>query len=368
MTARDLLRHAYLGARGMALTPLAHVRRRSALPERCRKILLVRIDRIGDLVLSTPFLRNLREFFPSAEVVILGRSFTHEFLSGGKLVDRILVFEQEGVSGILRRIASEGYDLAVDLHYDYELKTALLTRRARARCSVGFDIGGRGAFFDIAVPAQEKKHFIDETFDILRAFGFKPRQYPPEISLRAESCRTARDILSGEGIAKEYVVFHPGGFYPEQRWPADRFAQLADLIATLGLAPVFIGGMEDGELLRKIASLTTARVAVICGQGIGVSAALIGQSALFIGNNSGPLHIACAMNVSSVSTMGATAPRALLAGFEVRPCPPRRVRGPDLAPRHVRRHEDRSFLDCGVRLSVLRCRPQPGVSDPAGTR
>lgn len=308
MTARDLFRHTYLGARGVALTPLAHVRRRSALPERCRKILLVRIDRIGDLVLSTPFLRNVREFFPSAEVVILGRGFTRDLLSDGKLVDRVLVFNDEEDFEILCRIASEGYDLAVDLHYDYELKTALLTRRARARCSAGFDIGGRGAFFDIAVPAREKKHFIDETFDILRVFGFKPRQYPPEISLCAEAYGAAREILSGEGIAGGYVVFHPGGFYPEQRWPADRFAELADLTATLGLTPVFIGGTEDDELLHKIASLTAARVTVVCGQGIGVSAALIGQSTLFIGNNSGPLHIACAMNVSSISTMGPTDP------------------------------------------------------------
>ena len=308
MIAKDLLRRAYLGARSMALTPLALVRRRSPLPERCRKILLMRVDRIGDLVLSTPFLRNVRELFPSAEIVILGKGFTSELLHGGKLVDRILVFDQEGYAGIVRGLASEGYDLVVDMHFDYELKTALLTRRVRARCSVGFDIGGRGALFDVAVPVRERKHFIEETFDILRAMGFQPHQYPMEVHLCPQAYDAARDILSNESVGECYAVFHPGGFYPQQRWPAPRFAQLADLSAGLGLTPVFIGGKEDGAVLHEIAGLMTAKAAFICGQDVGVSAAAIAGSTLFIGNNSGPLHIACALNIPSISTMGPTDP------------------------------------------------------------
>ena len=308
MSMRDLLRHAYVGARGLALTPLALVRRRSRLPDKCQKILLVRLDRIGDFVLSTPFLRNVRELFPSAEVVILGRGFARELLHGGTLVDRLLVLDHRGDAAILRGLASEKYDLAVDLHYDYALTTALLTRRARARCSVGFDIGGRGACFDIAVPARERKHFIEETFDILRAIGLQPRNCPPELSLPPQAHEDAAGLISREGVTGRYAAFHPGGFYAAQRWPAAQFAQLADLIAGIGLAPVFLGGHDDLPLLRAIAGVMTARAVLVCGQGIGVSAAVIAHSTLFVGNNSGPLHIACAMNVPSISTMGPTDP------------------------------------------------------------
>ena len=276
------------------------------MPERCQKILLVRVDRIGDLVLSTPFLRNVRELFPTAEVVILARAFAHELLHGGALVDRILVFDPEGDAVIARGLASEGYDLAVDLHYDYNLTTALLARRVRARCSVGFDLGGRGALFDIAVPATKRKHFIEETFDILRAIGSEPRKCPPEVSLCPQAYDEATNLISREGVTGLYAAFHPGGFYPAQRWPAPRFALLADLTAGLGLTPVFIGGKEDGPVLREIAGLMKARAVFICGKDIGVSAAVIARATLFIGNNSGPLHIACAMNVPSISTMGPT--------------------------------------------------------------
>lgn len=308
MIPKDHLRRTYLGLRGLALAPFAHLRQRQPFPERVRKILLVRIDRIGDLVLSTPFLRNLRELFPSAEIVILGRGFTRAILYGAEFVDRVLVFEQGGDAGLLRQLACEGFDLAVDLHYDYELKTAFLARRTRARCSVGFDVGGRGVLFDVAVPARERKHFIEETFDILRTIGSEPRKCPPEISLCPQAYEEAADLISREGVTGRYAAFHPGGFYPAQRWPAAHFARLADLIATIGLLPVFVGGRDDLPLLHVITAMMTARGVFLPGSDIGVSAAVIARSALFIGNNSGPLHLACALNVPSVSTMGPTDP------------------------------------------------------------
>ncbi|HSB67764.1 MAG TPA: glycosyltransferase family 9 protein [Candidatus Methylomirabilis sp.] len=308
MTARTLLRHGYLSVRGALLAPLALLRRPAVLPRPCRKILLVRVDRIGDLVLSTPFLRNLRQLLPSGEITLVGRAFAAELLHGGDLVDRIVVISPSGGVEAVGRLASEVFDLAVDLHYDYPLRTARLARRVRARCTAGFDIGGRGALFDVPVPARQRKHFVEETLDILRALGLAPCRVPLEVHLRPQAADASRSLLSCQGVGDPYVVFHPGGFYAEQRWPAPRFAQLADRIAELGLAPVLIGGKEDRPLLQEIAGPMKANAALICGQGVGVAAAAIAGSTLFVGNNSGPLHIACALDVPSVSTLGPTDP------------------------------------------------------------
>lgn len=305
MTARELCRRAYLAARGVCLAPL-RLRRRTSPPDACRRILLVRVDRIGDLVLTTPFLRNVRECFPAAEIVLLAKDFARELLLGGTCVDRIVTFDRKRQDEILHGLSSEGYDLAMDLHYDYALATARLARQAHARCSVGFDIAGRGALFDVPVPARERKHFIDETLDILRALGLPSHRYPPKIHLAPSAHDGARQALSHQGTGVRYAVFHPGGFYPEQRWPALRFARLADLTAELGLTPVFVGGKEDDVLVRGIVGSMTTKAASLCGQSIGLSAAAIAHATLFIGNNSGPLHIAGALNIPSVSTMGPT--------------------------------------------------------------
>jgi ADP-heptose:LPS heptosyltransferase len=308
MSAKGFALRAYLAARAVAVLPF-RARPRRPLPQKCRKILLVRIDRIGDLVLSTPFLRNFREAFPSSEVVLLGTSAAQELLADGALVDRIEVYDKIGGAGqTLDPLTAEQFDLAVDMHYDYTLATALLTRRIRAACSVGFDLGGRGALFDIAVSAKERKHFIDETFDILRALDVVPRPIPPAVAINPQAFDVARGILSREGVLGGFVAFHGGGFYPAQRWPAGRFARLADMVTTLGLTPVFVGARADATLLHEISGAMTARGVFICGQSVGVAAALIARSTLFVGNNSGPLHVACALHVPSVSTMGPTDP------------------------------------------------------------
>lgn len=308
MRVRSFLRNAYLVSRRLALWPFALQRRRVSIPDPCRKILVVRIDRIGDLVLTTPFLRNLRESFPGAEIVLLGRCFAREILAGSKLTDRIWALDDPSDAQRVSGLAGERFDLALDLHHDYILRPAILTRRARAACSVGFDLAGRGVLFDIAVPGFERKHFVDESLDLLRALGHKPKRYPPEIHLPPDAEESARRLLANHGVRKPYVVIHPGGYYPEQRWPAARFTALAQLIRNLGFQPVILGSRTDQLLINEMTKGMPEPPAVICGAPLGVSAAVIGGSRLFVGNNSGPLHIACALNVPSVSTMGPTDP------------------------------------------------------------
>ena len=306
MSLRSRLRDGYLAGRRLVLKPLAWGRPRTCLPSPCRRILVVRIDRIGDLVLSTPFFRNLRECFPEAEIVLLGRSFARELLETGKWVDRIYSVAADGQAP--PALGREGLDLAIDLHCDYILRPARLARRAGAACTIGFDVAGRGAFFDIPVRPGEPKHFIEESLDLLRALGFQPRPYPPEIQLDPGARAAARRTLIERGVDGRYVAFHPGGFYSTQRWPAIRFARLAALVSQLGLACVFIGTEAERPLLDEISESMPAPAVVLCGQPLGTSAAIIGGSTLFIGNNSGPLHLACALNVPSASTMGPTDP------------------------------------------------------------
>jgi ADP-heptose:LPS heptosyltransferase len=306
VTVRDALRHSYLTARGLALAPLALLRRRRPLPARCRKILLVRIDRIGDLVLTTPFLRNTREFFSSAEIVLLGRGFARELLAGGRLVDRILALDDP--SDAAADLARERFDLAIDLHYDYVLRTALLARRARAACTVGFDVAGRGVLFDIPVPAREPKHSIEESLDILRALGHQPKRHPLELDLPPEAPAQARRLLAEQGVKTAYASIHPGGYYRSQRWPAARFAAVADAMLAMGLRPVLLGTAGDRRLVEEVTRRMRSRPAVLSGAPLSIAAAVIGGSRLFVGNNSGPLHIACALGVPSVSTMGPTDP------------------------------------------------------------
>ncbi|MBI4536543.1 MAG: glycosyltransferase family 9 protein [candidate division NC10 bacterium] len=306
--ARDFLRDSYLVTRAALLAPLALRRRRASPPTELRRVLVLRLDRIGDLVLSTPFLGNLRTFYPTARIVLAARPFAAELLSATGLVDEIVPLEPGREVETAAALAGEPFDLGIDMHCDYILRPALVLRRVRARFTVGFDIGGRGHLFDLAVRPGRKKHFVQESFDLLRALGLRPETCPPEISLRPEQHRAADALLARSGVRGPYAVFHPGGFYAAQRWPGPRFAELADRTVALGLAPLLLGDAGDARLLREVTGKMRTRPVVICGEGLGVCGAVMSRAALFVGNNSGPLHLACALGLPSVSTMGPTDP------------------------------------------------------------
>jgi ADP-heptose:LPS heptosyltransferase len=278
------------------------------MPDTCRKILLIRVDRIGDLILSTPFFQNLPDAFPDAEVVLLGRGFSHEVLTGHRAIRRCVSVDGPDGGRVLRSLANERFDLVIDMHCDYILRTALLARRVPSSCRVGFDIAGRGSLFDIAVPAPHGKHFVEETFDIYRALGYEPKRYPPSLWLAPEVRKEARRLLAERDVLSPYLVLHPGGFYPAQRWPARHFARVAQYVSGSGITPVFIGGPEDGPALAEIDAMLGSRARIFSACSLGVSAAIISGAILFVGNNSGPLHIAGAAGVPSVSTMGPTDP------------------------------------------------------------
>jgi ADP-heptose:LPS heptosyltransferase len=286
---------------------LCRRRRPRLLPVALRRIVVLRIDRIGDLVLSTPFLRNLRRCYPAAEIVLAARGFANA-LVGAELVDRIFALEAGHEAEKLSSLASESVDVAIDLHCDYVLAPALLLRKTGARCTVGFAIGGRGRLFDVPVPQPPEVHFIDETFEILRALGLRPAPCRPEVTIPASAYEEARRLRHGQGISDAYVTFHPGGFYPAQRWPAARFGALIDETARLGLAPLVLGGPGDQSIISDVLAHARTPAAVLCGEPVAVAAAAIAGSRLFVGNNSGPLHLACALGIPSVSTMGPTNP------------------------------------------------------------
>jgi ADP-heptose:LPS heptosyltransferase len=307
---RQAAKSLYLLARRAALSPLRLLSpARAADVDGVRKILLIRIDRIGDMVLSTPFFANLKNQLPDAEIVLLARPFARDLLYGNKSIDRILPWPQEG--DWRRRLRSERFDLAIDLHYDHELRTAALCWASGAARRAGFNIAGRGAFFNIRAAADERKHFIQETFDLLQALGLRPEAMAPRLFTDPAAERAAEACLAGQGLkpGAPLAVVHPGGFYPAQRWPAASFAAVADAVRDrYGLMPCVMGGAGERGLCEQTFRALKGPGAMFAGRELKESAALIKRARIFIGNNSGPLHMACALGVAAVSTMGPTDP------------------------------------------------------------
>jgi heptosyltransferase-2 len=280
-------------------------------------VLVIRIDRIGDVVVSLPAIKALRKIFPRAKISVMLKKEISPLLKSIPWIDELIPYN--GFWGSSRILARRRFNMAVDLLMDYTLRTAFLGLFSGARLRAGFDIEGRGRFFNIAVkPQPEKKSMSSHLMDLVRSVADKAGSdkallddEPARLVIPDNDKDYADNLFSSHGMGADDIIvgIHPGGNYLSQLWPEDRFIELARRISDIYKAKIaIIGSMQDENLVGRIAAKIKTRSVPITGLTLDKLAAIISRMDLLVCNNSGPLHIAAALCVATVSTMGPTAP------------------------------------------------------------
>lgn len=279
-----------------------------------RKILVIRMGRLGDFVVTTPLLKALRKEFPSSKITLLGRKDICELAKKQPWIDDVITYDKTVSLSVflklVRKAQKGAFDLAIDCLKDYPLRTAILAYLTHAPHRLGFDIAKRGVFFNLkAGPGQDKGTVGEEMLDLAAELGIIPLDKMPEIVVSSADKSAVIGLMKVHGIREESFVvgIHPGGHYPSQRWDSANFVSLIDRLAKkFSIDMVLLGNNEEAELLRSIRDKTAAKTHIFCTESLSLLAALIGQVKLFIGNNSGPLHLAAALGKKTVSTLGPT--------------------------------------------------------------
>ncbi|MBN1527379.1 MAG: lipopolysaccharide heptosyltransferase II [Candidatus Omnitrophica bacterium] len=317
MTFRYAMKSLYLAFRAVFLVPL----RAPSLPKRpdpamITSILAMRIDRIGDVVVSLPALKALKDMFPHAHLAVMIRAENAPLIKSVPFINEVIPYYD--FAGALKKLHAEKFSIAVDLLMDYTLKTAMLAYLSRAKVTAGFDIGGRGGLFTIPVrPTEEKKKMAEHLLDLVSAIGAKfgfgedAAGYSDPRLFVSEEDKNFADTFLKDLIARKRVIvaMHPGGYYPSQRWPRERFAQVAETIAQKYHAGIVIlGSHAERDIVDYMALLVGVEAVTAIGLPLDKVAAIISSANLFIGNNSGLLHIAAALGKPTVSMMGPTDP------------------------------------------------------------
>lgn len=307
---KERAKRVYFAVRGLFLRPFAAPGLSSFRPEDIRSILVIRIDRLGDTVVSLPAIEALRVVFPASRVTVLARPAMRALL---ETVPGVTVIEYRGFWGALRAVRKAGFSMAVDLLMDYTLRTALLCALSGAKVRAGFDIGARGGLFNIPfVPPREKKPMRVFLLDLCRAIAARAGyagsipDREPRLML-GDAARAAARAQLGE-CGRCVVGIHPGGYYPSQLWMAEGFAELGRRFAGRGCRVVLFGASGEKRLLRRIAGRIGPAATVFCGVPVDRLAGLLSLMDVLVCNNSGPLHLASALGVPTVSTMGPTDP------------------------------------------------------------
>lgn len=312
-------------------------------PER---ILILRLDEIGDFILTTPFLRAIRKRFPDARITLLVNSSVQALAKSCPYIDELVVFpvkrrsppfDQAGVYRSARQFAHQslrdrGFDCALIPRADIDNAGALaMAYHAGIPHRIGFTettyplkaVKNRGydRFLTHALSPGETLHEVPRTLDLARALGADVRD------TRLELWPSDADEASADALLKSFreparplVAFGPGAGIDRRQWPAVSFAELgARLVSRIGAQIVIVGGPADESLGREIASRMGGQAAAMgIGQpdlevgessqvlnlagrtSLGVTAAVLARCTLFVGNDSGPMHMAAGMRTPCV--------------------------------------------------------------------
>ncbi len=279
-----------------------------------RKILVIRTDRIGDVLLSTPVIEALRRQFPKSHIGFMCRPYTADIVRGNPYLDEVIVYDKYGKHKgpvaswrFARELGRKGFDLALILHPTNRVH--LISFLAGIRDRVGYD--KKLSFLLTKKIADEKfkgeKHELDYNFDILKLIGVQKASENIIMPVSVEARNEASRILKAEGIsqADKLVAMHPAASCRSKMWPAKRFIETANqLHKAYNIKLLLISSEKDRRLLDKMLLRLRPQTKILSGLGLKVLAAILKQCRLLISNDSGPVHIAAAVGTPAVVIFG----------------------------------------------------------------
>jgi ADP-heptose:LPS heptosyltransferase len=286
--------------------------------EKVKKILVINLGGIGDILLSLPSIKALKNKFPYAKICILIIPRVYEVIKNSSCVDEIFLF-RKGINffwGDLRTLfflRKEHFDLAINMRTLVSKSSAkkikLVMDIIKPKIRVGRDTQGLGYFFDIKVPETLIGQKWELEYDIDTVKALKADVFDKNIDLKIdeESISRLNKILEKENVDKETVLIgiHPGGM-PSRRWPIENFAKMINKIyKELNCQFVITGGKDEIELVNRLKKITNTKVINLAGRiNFDELLALIKQCNIFISNDTAPMHIAAILKTPLVALLG----------------------------------------------------------------
>lgn len=276
---------------------------------RVRKIVVLKASVLGDFVASIPALWALKEAYPKAEITLLGQSLHVQLLANRPSpVDRVIDISRfrvaltgenlhpHGIDGFFREMQGEGFDFAIQM-YGGGRHSNPFTKQLGARITVGFKTP-EASPLDIWTPYIFYQNEVFRNLELVGLIGAKTENILPRVEVTLKDREEVRNKLGSLG---KYIVIHPGASDTRRRWPAARFAQVADTFASEGYQIVVTGTeMEQDNIDLMVRSMSTVPV-VANNLTLSGLVGLLDGATLTIANDSGPMHLSDAVGTPTIA-------------------------------------------------------------------
>jgi ADP-heptose:LPS heptosyltransferase len=285
------------------------------------RILVIRLRSIGDIVLLTPALRLLKEWRPELHISLVVESRFRQLLEGNPDVDEVLNpgtgsgwAKVEARGRALREIRARKFALCLNLHGGPT--STLLTWLSGARWKVGFEHFRQRRIYQILIPdartilGQPSIHTAEHQASAFFHLGLPRHQIPPArlavVPVHQSWWREKRLSL-GVAPGRDYALLHPAALYATKQWAPEKFARLgAWLEAEVGLSVVYSCGPGETPVLDAVERAAGRTIRRLGGPDLGQFAAALAGARLFVGNDSGPAHMAAALGRPGVVIFGSS--------------------------------------------------------------
>ena len=334
MSRRPQLKLAWIGAARRGTRIFLYLLQRAlfmSMPRQSsdntiRRIVVYRIGNIGDILVTLPGLNAIRKRFPGAHIALLtspgkkGAPGAEQILPLGKWFDELFVYFSSDVQSwngrwqLLRQLREGKFDLFIQLPNQQsrlrdEVRNMTFARLAGCRRAVGFEVSQRALFLReeaLHVPqiresiriysSVASQLLLDSYEDVLLPISDAPRRQVAALLLRA-----------GVPENEPFVVMHVGAKRQTNQWPLERYATVADeIIRRWGTRVILTGSAAELPAVERVAELMREKPIVFCGRlDLPQLAALLERSSLYVGNDTGPMHIAAAVGTPTVSVFSA---------------------------------------------------------------
>lgn len=280
------------------------------------RFLITRLSAIGDCIHTLPVVSALRRQFPDAEIAWVTQPATANLLKDHPAVDRMIVAPRDwfrswrGIAQLAAQLRGQ-FDVAIDPQG--LTKSALLARLSGAPHRIGF---ARGQARELSpwlsnirvVP--EQTHVVDRYLELLRPLGIEGPTVEFGLPIDPEAAATVERAVRGFGISGPFALLNPGAGWDSKVWPHERYAEMARHLWNARRLPSVVLWAGDQERTWAESIVATAGGAAYLAPNTSLRelAAICSRAAVFVGSDTGPLHLAAAVGTPCVGMYGPTRP------------------------------------------------------------
>lgn len=270
-----------------------------------KNILVVRTDRIGDVVLSLPLAKIIKEKFPGCRITFLVRQYTKAVVEGNPYIDEVLtIFEEKNSFPILTnviKIRSKKFDTAIIVYPTFSLALIIFLAGIKKRIGTGYRL--YSFLFNKKVYEHRKyaeKHELEYNISLLSKIGINPAigidNVKFNLKIGESEKKKINELLRSKAVAEGelIVIVHPGSGGSAVDLPIARLNELVRMISGLNVKVIITGNEKEKKLCESISG---EKNIILAGQlSLQELIALIDRSSLLIANSTGPIHLAAALN------------------------------------------------------------------------